>query len=57
MVALLMKFDKKLSFFLSILQICTKLDTGYKKIYTIWDEKIKNILHILCKKRGDYEFK
>ena len=57
MVALLIKFDKKLSFFLSILQIGTKLDINHKKIYTIEDEKIIETIHNLCLKRGDYEFK
>ncbi len=57
MIALLIKFDKKLSFFLSILQIGTKLDINHKKIYTIEDEKIIETIHNLCLKRGDYEFK
>lgn len=57
MITLLIEFDKKLSFFLSILQIGTKLDRNYKKIYTIEDEKIIETIHNLCLKRGDYEFK
>ena len=52
MITLLMKFDKKLSFFLSILQIGIKLDIKNKKIYTIEDEKNhRNYTQFVFKKR------
>ena len=57
MITLLMKFDKKLSFFLSILQIGIKLDIKNKKIYTTWSNKKGTFWCKKIRKRGYYEFK
>ena len=54
---MLKKFDKMLSFFLSVLQIGIKLDIKNKKIYTTWSNKKGTFWCKKIRKRGYYEFK